>query len=198
MANAKKHEKNEDQHDFTTIVLVDTIPADYEGVKERLVSIATERETFIGLIATWYDQTCDKLIHARNDLEIRVDPKAFVDRMVSEKDNEIAKLRAQLEEAQKGTKSKVPGPDDRPIADADQEKFYETIRKMAVGFHPQKEVFAKLGWDRDLAGPVIRRLVARNLLEKETGVKGPAPKIKVRDKAQEYIKDPEQTSLPVA
>lgn len=183
-------------HNFVTLVLDDSVPGDYEAVKARIVTIAEEYKGHTAALDLWYQGTVDKLIAARNDLEIRVDPKAFVDRVVSEKDDVIAKLRAQLEEATKGGKNRVPSPDDRPIPDADQEKFYEQIRKMAAGFHAQKDVFSKIGWDRDHAAPVIKRLVARGFLDKQQGVKGPAPQIKVSDKSKDYIKDPEQMALP--
>ena len=183
--------KKTEAHNFTTLVLNDEVPENLEGVQARIVTIAEEFKAHETALSTWYKETTAKLFKARDVLRLKEDPAG----VLSEKDQEIAKLRTMLEEANKSGKSKTPSPDDRPIADADQEKLYEAAKKAGAGFHAQKDIFHKLSWDREHATPVVRRLIARGYLEKETGVKGPAPKIKVVDKAKEYVKDTEQMEL---
>lgn len=183
----KKTEKN----DALTLVLNDEVPDTLEGVQARIVSIGEDYKHHEEALNLWYQGTTEKLLKARDVLRLKEDPAG----VLSEKDNEIAKLKALLEEANKGKKGSTPSPYDRPIANEDQEKLYEAARKLGAGFHAQKDVFHKLSWSREQATPVIGRLVARGFLEKEQGVKGPAPKIKVVDKNKAYEAE-EQETLP--
>lgn len=175
---------------FVTLILDDTIPETLEGVQNRIVSIAEDFKHHEEALTKWYDETCAKLFQARDVLRLKEDPAG----VLAEKEAEIAKLRAELEEARAG-KGKGSAASAGPADDGDQQAWYEAMVKMGKGFHAQAEVGKALGggWNRERWTPVVKRLVERGFIRKEQGVKGPAPKIEVLDMKKKYESEPQQT-----
>lgn len=80
------------------LVLNTEIPDSLPEIEKRLNAIATEVEQHNATIETWYQETLARLLQARSNLEFEADPRAFLTKILTQKDAEIAELKRQLQE----------------------------------------------------------------------------------------------------